>query len=447
MSAPRPVLVRVAQGSERRQVVVKFRSSETVRETLRTGLAAAATAPGRNVRAAAPVRQLLQAPGLVAAEPLFPEERTERSMVGRGFLVSLPEPAVSDAASFNVFSFDRSADAAKAAAKWDKDRLVEFAHVIEPRYLYARARRKMRPRSPTRGRRRRTTSGVDPLLNRQWGLTAVQLAQAQNLAGFQQAANIKIGVIDSGVDASHPDLQGIFVDEQNFTPGVLKDTAGHGTHVAGIIAAVSNNTVGISGVCQSTKLYSLKALNPYDGPGYYRAIRYAITHGLQVLNFSLGGSHDPTEELLIKQAIDAGIVVVAAMGNDKLDGNPTSYPAAIERVVAVGATDEVDKRADFSQTGRHIHLVAPGVNILSTVPTYPSSLATVCDYEAWPGTSMATPFVTAAVALMLAKKPTATVAQIRRALQRGVNRVDGQTGFNNDYGYGRLNIPKCLAAI
>jgi subtilisin family serine protease len=336
-----------------------------------------------------------------------------------------------------LLTFDTPEQAARAAADLNRDQLVEFAHVIEPRYLFARKV----------ARRRRRSRGVDPMLNRQWGLTAVKLAQAQQAARFAEATSVKIGVIDSGIDAGHPDLQGIFVDEQNFTPGALKDAQGHGTHVSGIIAAVSNNRVGVSGVCQSKKIYSLKALGPYDGPGYYRAIRYAISQEMQVVNFSLGGGHDPTEELLIKQAIRAGIVIVAAMGNDKLRGNPTSYPAAIEGVIAVGATDEVDARADFSQTGDHIHLVAPGVNILSTVPTYPSSLASTRNYEAWPGTSMATPFVTAAVALMLAKKPSATVAQIRRALAQGVDRVDGQTGFNDEYGHGRLNVVKCLAAI
>jgi len=153
------------------------------------------------------------------------------------------------------------------------------------------------------------------------------------------------------------------------------------------------------------------------------------------------------EAMLIKRAIARGAIVVAAMGNDFTKGNPTSYPAAIDGVIAVGATDESDRRASFSQTGPHIHLMAPGVNVLSTVPTYPSSLASTTSYEAWPGTSMATPFVTATVALMLAKRPKATVTDIRNALRKGADPIPGQQGFDHEHGHGRLNVRKSLAAV
>ena len=135
------------------------------------------------------------------------------------------------------------------------------------------------------------------------------------------------------------------------------------------------------------------------------------------------------------------------MGNEKQEGNSKSYPAAIANVIAVGATDETDSIALFSCTGTHIDLVAPGVNIVSTVPTYPTSLADGTDYEAWPGTSMATPMVSAAAALLLAKKPDATPAQIRKALVKSADKVPGQTKFNATCGHGRLNIKKALAQI
>jgi subtilisin family serine protease len=279
------------------------------------------------------------------------------------------------------------------------------------------------------------------------GLTAVELSQAQQATGFKEANDITIAVIDSGVDSGHPDLQGVIFDEQNFTRGARQDTSGHGTHVCGIIAAVRNNRIGIAGVCQSRRLISLKALSPYDGPGYYRAIRYATDNGAQVINFSLGGGRDQTEELLIKRAIAKGIVIVAAIGNDFLRGNPTSYPAALPDVISVGASTEVDRRASFSGTGPHMDLVAPGDNILSTVPTYPSSLTTVTDYDSWPGTSMATPFVTATVALMLAKRPNATLPKIVDAMHQGCDPIAGQVGFTQQLGHGRLNIRKTLARI
>jgi subtilisin family serine protease len=92
-------------------------------------------------------------------------------------------------------------------------------------------------------------------------------------------------------------------------------------------------------------------------------------------------------------------------------------------------------------------LVAPGVNILSTVPTYPVALANTTDYEAWPGTSMATPFVAATVALLLAKKSDATLAKIAQALHQGADKVSGQSGFDNSFGHGRLNVRRSLEKI
>jgi subtilisin family serine protease len=339
-------------------------------------------------------------------------------------------------AGLNIVQLGSEREALRACEALGNDSRVAYCHLVPERYLL----------HAKRARTRRTRS-LDPLINRQWGLTAVQLKRAQQARGFTEASDVIVAVIDSGVDASHPDLQAVVFDEQNFTTGARRDTQGHGTHVIGIIAALRNNRIGISGVCQSRRIMSLKALGPYNAAGYYRAIRYATDNDARVINLSLGGSHDPTEELLIRRAIERKVVVVAAMGNEFEEGNPKSYPAAVEGVIAVGASTEVDRRASFSCTGRHISLVAPGDNILSTVPTYQSQLADTTDYEAWPGTSMATPFVAATVALMLAKRPNATVRQITQALRRGADRIDGQRGFTNELGYGRLNVAQTLAGI
>jgi subtilisin family serine protease len=134
------------------------------------------------------------------------------------------------------------------------------------------------------------------------------------------------------------------------------------------------------------------------------------------------------------------------MGNDFEKGNPIEYPAAYPGLIAVGATDEMDRRGDFSNTGEHIALVAPGVNILSTTPRYPSQFATKLRYEAWPGTSMATPHVAAAAALLLAKKPGLTPAEVKKRLTATADRVPEQAKRPDDaHGWGRLNVAAALS--
>jgi subtilisin family serine protease len=252
--------------------------------------------------------------------------------------------------------------------------------------------------------------------------------------------------VDSGIDTKHPDLKGVIVEYKNFLRGSDKDFVGHGTHVAGIIAATAGNGLGISGVC-GAKILALKALprdgQEFDPAAYYRALRYVIGKA-QVLNLSLGGEKDPAEIDVMRDVIDAGVVVIAAMGNEYEEGNPTEYPAAIPDVCAVGATDEMDKRASFSNTGRHIDLMAPGVDILSTTPTFNYDGDGEQEYDAWDGTSMATPHVAGAAALVLAKSPGSTPAQVIKKLTSSADRVAGAKKGSAAYGAGRLNCEKAL---
>jgi len=420
-------LVHIGPPEADRHIVVKLKTTQAARRALSD--LRSARSP-RRAGGTVLERVMLQS-DMESMQPLFPTRSQERQASTSRLVMSFePEETDDELAGLNVMRFSCNESASKACKKLEQDRTVEFAHVAQERF----------PFGP------RTSTVLDPLEFRQWGLAAVRLYEARKQRGFQDARDVPIAVIDSGVDKSHPDLKGIISEEHNFTPGPLEDTAGHGTHVCGIAAAVSNNQVGISGICQSRRILSLKALNPYDGPGYYRALRHATDHA-SVINLSLGGGSDRTEALLVERAIRRGVVVVAAMGNEFLRGNPTSFPAAIDGVIAVGATDEVDRRGRFSNTGPHISLCAPGVNVLSTVPTYPSSMAETTDYEAWPGTSMATPFVAAAAALILAKKPDLPPAQVKRYLERGADKVPGQRGFSEEFGHGRLNIAKTLALL
>ena len=292
---------------------------------------------------------------------------------------------------------------------------------------------------------RRTTRAADPMASRQWAHGAIRLGHARAAARFNNATRLTVAVVDSGIDPKHPDLKAVIAEYKNFIGGSDKDFVGHGTHVAGIIAATADNGLGISGVC-GAKILALKALprdgEEFDAPGYYRALRYVIGRA-QVLNLSLGGDRDPAEIDVLRDVIDAGVVVVAAMGNEFKDGNPIEYPAAIAEVCAVGATDDVDKRAGFSNTGRHIDLVAPGVSILSTTPTFRYDEGER-DYDSWDGTSMATPHVAGAAALVLAKSPGSTPAQVIKTLTSSADRVAGAKKGSPSYGAGRLNVEKAL---
>lgn len=426
MYTTNPGPLRAQQSSAQSQIVVKLKRTREVRGVLR-----AAAAEGRMPSVRGALDRLLSGRNVLGIDPIF-EDVFERGLQGfRRMARAAVRETDSRLAGLNVVSLPSRGHAMDACAKVLKDPLVEFAYVIPEKYPLARRR-----------------AGPDPLANRQWGIAAVELFAAEADPGFPDASNVVVAVIDSGIDSRHPDLKGVVSEELNFTPSrQLKDIGGHGTHVAGTIAALTNNQRGVRGIVSSPNIMSLKALEPYDGPGYYRALRHATDNGAHVINLSLGGGKDPTEEILIKRAIRQGVTVVAAMGNDKLRGNPTSYPAAIAGVIAVGASTETDGIADFSQTGRHIDVVAPGVNILSTVPTYPSRLANGTGYEAWPGTSMATPHVAAAIALMRAKNPGASNAKLRRALVRSADKVPGQTRFSSTFGHGRLNIRKALERI
>ena len=295
----------------------------------------------------------------------------------------------------------------------------------------------------------------DPLSVRQWGHAAVRIHDARAAKDFVEADGVAVAVVDSGIDEGHPDVQACIRSYHNLHDARedKSDYFGHGTHVAGIIAATINNAIGVSGLCK-VKIDVIKGL-PQPGTTWtedvYRSFLDSLAKplelGAHVVNLSLGSARsDPAEQAIIEDLLDAHITVVAAMGNDYEKGNPTTYPAAYDGVIAVGATDEADRRASFSNTGPHIAITAPGERVLSTIPRYPTYFApNKTDYDSWPGTSMATPHVAAAVALLLAKNPDLDPAEVRKALMESADPVPGQGSFSEEYGAGRLNIAKLLA--
>jgi subtilisin family serine protease len=169
-----------------------------------------------------------------------------------------------------------------------------------------------------------------------------------------------------------------------------------------------------------------------------------------VINLSIGGTdHSQTEAAVFAELSEAGVVVVAAMGNEYEKGNPTEYPAAYPSVLGVGAVDETDRRASFSCTGPHIGLVAPGVNILSTVPRKKSAFASATDYDSWPGTSMATPHVAGAAAVLYARrqKSKASCEEIIELLKSTAKKLPGMKNkkFTQQFGTGLLDLAAAIA--
>jgi subtilisin family serine protease len=210
---------------------------------------------------------------------------------------------------------------------------------------------------------------------------------------------VKVAILDTGIDASHPDLAGMVDARFDFTTNTAggTDKHGHGTHVAGIIASSKNET-GYVGASYQARLLAAKVLSD-DGIGYVsdvvEGINWARSEGAQIINLSIGTTHDSKSlKDAVNKAANAGVIVVAAAGNT--NGGAMTYPGAYSSVISVGATDKQDRLASFSAVGASV--VAPGVSITSALPGG--------SYASWSGTSMAAPHVAAAAALLIAKGET-----------------------------------------
>ena len=174
------------------------------------------------------------------------------------------------------------------------------------------------------------------------------------------------------------------------------------------------------------------------------------TAGMRVVNLSISGTaFEQTEVTLFRMLNDDGINVVAAMGNDFERGNPTEYPAAHPGTIAIGAINEANRRAYFSNTGDHIALSAPGMNILSTLPMKPSAArdGTDVEYNSWSGTSMAAPHVAAAAALVLTQQPAMDGTQMKKHLQKTAASLPALSGkaFAKTVGAGLLDLEAALS--
>ena len=294
----------------------------------------------------------------------------------------------------------------------------------------------------------------DPLFSQLWGLNNtgqtggtpgadIHATSAWNIP--TGGSSVLVGIIDTGMDYTHPDLaanvwsnpgeitgNGIDDDGNGYVDDVHgwdfinndnnpTDDNGHGTHVSGTIGAIGDNGVGVAGVCWDVKLMPLKFLGA-DGSGSTAdailAVQYATQMHARILNNSWGGSsYSEALRLAIQAASDAGILFVAAAGNDGVDNDasphyPANYDAPL--VISVASTDAYDNLSYFSDFGAtSVDLAAPGSDILSTLPNN--------SYGTYSGTSMATPHVSGALALMLSRAPAMSGATAKQTLMLSVD--------------------------
>ncbi len=291
----------------------------------------------------------------------------------------------------------------------------------------------------TRGKSRAQFWPDDPYFGTQWGMQKIEVDWAWNVS--LGSREVLVAVLDTGIDWHHPDLSSNYVpigyDWVNDDNDPMDDY-GHGTHCAGTIAAALNNSQGIAGMAQ-VRIMAEKVLNN-RGDGYSdwiaNGIYHAVQQGAEVISMSFG-DYDGSEVVheAIKYAYTAGVLIVACVGNDNRDAR--FYPAAYPEVISVSATDSDDGKATFSNFGEWVELAAPGVGVLSTIPNN--------DYQSYGGTSVACPFVSGLCALILSALPNSTASFVRYLLRYSADDL-GNLGFDEYYGYGRINAKKALGS-
>lgn len=289
---------------------------------------------------------------------------------------------------------------------------------IQPRYLY-----------------HATWTPNDPLYSSQWGFAAIGAPAAWDIE--RGSAAVKVAVIDTGVDLFHPDLVGQLDTANGWDfvnhDSVAQDDDGHGTHVAGIVAAASDNGLFVAGTAPECRILPIKVLDS-TGSGATEdvssGIMWAADHGAKVINLSLGSTfNDALLQSACAYALAKDVVICAAVGND---GSSTGafYPAAYPGVIGVGAVDSGLHRASFSNYGPGVDLVAPGSSILSTLWTSSGSTTGIMS-----GTSMATPYVTGVAALVRSRYSWASAATVEEQLEWRARDL-GTIGWDGEYGWG-----------
>ena len=349
-----------------------------------------------------------------------------------------------DVLSFPTLKHERNTQARQKGLAQKKQSLVRDPNVESVSYNYV-AKPSYVPNDPY------FTSGY------QWDMGRIKAPAAWDRANGYGA---RVAVLDTGFDTSHPDLRSqivwqwdFFNGDSNAAPDYQYPEHEHGTHVAGTVAAATNNGIGVAGTAPRAQILGAKVCGPLwsSADGKYEilcknsaviaALDYFASNasysGIKAANLSLGGpGYSSNYEQAVNNAWNSGIVVVAAAGNEAQKGNPVEYPAAFKNAIAVAATNKSDYWANFSEVRDYVDVAAPGVSICSTVPVTNGS------YQCgWQGTSMATPHVSGLAALLASEG--LNNAWVRYRIEATATDL-GPTGKDKWYGYGRINALRAV---
>ncbi|MFI6821780.1 type VII secretion-associated serine protease mycosin [Micromonospora sp. NPDC050187] len=284
-----------------------------------------------------------------------------------------------------------------------------------------------------------------PPLDRQWHLEALRVTEAHRISTGE---GVIVAVVDTGVYAEHPDLAGRILDGRRL---IGRDDRGkvdernHGTGVAGLIAARGGGSGRALGIAPGARILPVTvATNTFAGSNLPEGIRYAVDHGAKVVNISNGGpTTSPALDEAVRYAQSKDVVVVAAAGNAEQGDAGVLYPARLPGVIAVGATDRDGEPWSGGTRGEQIAVTAPGVDVSTTAGRW--SDLTEGGYVTVDGTSAAAPLVAGAAALIRARYPEASAADVVNRLV-STARDAGPPGRDDRYGFGRLDLVRALTA-
>jgi thermitase len=375
-------------------------------------------------------------PGPVVAddpEPIDTNEVIVQWKPNRSHLVptTVDDREQSTIPNVEVLEFSSEAEAAAALTKLERN----------PNVVYAEPNKKtVRP----------LVIPNDPQYGNQWSLLKTHTDIAWDVE--QGLSSVTIAFVDTGVNGLHEDLNGKVLAGKSFVGSLevdlLADTdsdnCNHGTGVASVATAKTNNSKGVAGVAWEPKILPVKVIDlpsPCAGDiaDLAEGIRYAADAGAKIINISLGLTDDSlTVYNAVVYAQGKGALVIAAAGNDGI--NKVNYPAAYPKVIAVGATDQNDSKASFSNSGVDLDIVAPGVSLTN------ASALGITAYQSSSGTSVATPLVSGLAALLLSRNPAMTAQDSYDAIVNSADKVSGMSGntWTVGYGWGRLNARAAL---